>query len=73
MEEMREGIAQQDVIREYMIARTESFKELTVLSVWERSGIRPLNGNIFGKGDYGPSYSSSFNPPLPDSSPEPPL
>lgn len=72
MEEMREGIARQDVIREYMIARTESFKESTVLSAWERSGIWPLNGNIFGEGDYGPSYSSSVNPPLPNSFPVPP-
>jgi hypothetical protein len=71
MEETREGIARQNVIREYMIACAESFKELTVLSAWERSGIRPFNPNIFGEGDYGPSYSSSVNPPLPDSFPAP--
>jgi hypothetical protein len=71
MEETREGIARQNVIREYMIACAESFKESTVLSAWERSGIRPFNPNIFGEGDYGPSYSLSVNPPLPDSFPAP--
>ncbi|KAH9011109.1 hypothetical protein EDB83DRAFT_2322290 [Lactarius deliciosus] len=69
MEETREGIVRQNVVREYMIARRESFKESTILSAWEKSGIRPLNPSIFDKDDYGPSYASSINPPLPDSFP----
>ncbi|KAH9070792.1 hypothetical protein EDB83DRAFT_2580073 [Lactarius deliciosus] len=69
MEETRGGIVRQNMVREYMIARNESFKESTILSAWEKSGIRPLNPGIFTKDDYGPSYATSINPPLPDSFP----
>ncbi len=69
MEENREGIQCQDVVREYMVARTESFKESTILSAWRKSGIRPLDPTIFSLLEFGPSFVSLTNPPLPESFP----
>jgi hypothetical protein len=53
------------VVKEYMAARTDSITEKVILSAWKRSGIRPLDPNVFTEEDYAPSYGSSINPPLP--------
>ena len=65
LEETGQGISRQNVVKEYMAARTESMKEETILSAWTKSGIRPLNPQVFTEEDFAPSYASSINPPLP--------
>lgn len=65
MEETGEGIKKRDVIREYMKARDIAFKEETILQVWKKSGIRPINPGIFTEEDYAPSYESSTQLHLP--------
>ncbi|KIJ08364.1 hypothetical protein PAXINDRAFT_18494 [Paxillus involutus ATCC 200175] len=66
MEESGEGISWKNLIKEYMAARAESFKEETILKAWRKSGINPLNPDIFTKEDYAPSYSTSTNLHLPE-------
>jgi hypothetical protein len=58
-----------EVVKEYMAACTESITEGLIISAWRRSGIRPLNPEVFTEEDYAPSYASSVNPPLPVSFP----
>jgi hypothetical protein len=65
MEDSGEGVTRQQVVKEYMMACTESFKETTILSAWRKSGIAPFNPGIFTSKDFGPSIPSSFKPPLP--------
>ncbi|KIK83405.1 hypothetical protein PAXRUDRAFT_76110, partial [Paxillus rubicundulus Ve08.2h10] len=55
MEESSEGISRKNLIKEYMAARAESFKEETILKAWRKSGINPLNLDIFTEEDYAPS------------------
>ncbi|KAH8994810.1 DDE superfamily endonuclease-domain-containing protein [Lactarius akahatsu] len=69
LDETGGGITHQNFIKEYLVARTESFKESTILSAWKKSGIRPLNPQIFSKFDFAPSFCSSTNPPLPETFP----
>ncbi|KAH9014785.1 hypothetical protein EDB85DRAFT_1899036 [Lactarius pseudohatsudake] len=40
-------------------------KEHVVLSAWRRSGIRPLDPEVFTEEDFAPSYASSIKPQLP--------
>ena len=65
LDETRKSITRQVVIREYMAARAKSVKEELILSAWRRSGIRPLNPDVFTEEDFAPSYASSTKPPLP--------
>ena len=60
-----QSIARQDVVKEYLAARTESITEELIISAWRQSGIRPLNPQVFTDEDFAPSYASSTNPPLP--------
>ena len=69
MEETGEGIKCQNVIKEYMITCTKSFKESTILSAWKKSGMQPLNPHIFAEKVFGASFRSSTHPPMPDSFP----
>lgn len=71
MDDSGEGITRQQVVKKYMAARTESFKETTILSAWRKSGISPLNPGMFTAEDFGPSIPSSFKAPLPNSFPMP--
>ena len=69
MDDSGEGITRQQVVKEYMTARTESFKESTILSAWKKSGISPFNPGTFTSEDFGPSIPSSFKALLPKSFP----
>ena len=44
-----------------------SFKDKTVLSAWKKSGISPLNPEIFTQRDFGPSFATSIKPLFPAS------
>ena len=70
LEETGEIITRQNVVKEYMAARTQSVNEELVISAWRRSGIRPLNPDVLTEEDFAPSYSSSTSPPLPVSFPD---
>ena len=67
MDETGEGITRQQVIKHYMLARAMSFKDKTVLSAWKKSGISPLNPEIFTQRDFGPSFATSIKPLFPAS------
>ena len=69
MDDSGEGITRQQVVKEYMMARTESFKETTILSAWKKSGIVPFNPGVFTSEDFGPSLPLSFKALLPKSFP----
>jgi hypothetical protein len=69
LEETGKSITRQDVVKEYMAARTKSVTEGLIISAWRRSGIRPLNPDVFTEEDFTPSYASSTKPPLPVSFP----
>ena len=68
-EEGGEGIARSQVVRHYMAARSESFKESTILAAWRNSGISPLDPGIFTSKDFAPSRATSIKSPLPASFP----
>jgi hypothetical protein len=57
----RQGMARQDVVREYMAARQESFidKPDTIIRAFNTCGIRPTR-NPFTAEDYAPSTSTSI-------------
>ena len=67
MEDTGHEITRQQVMKEYMAARTKSFKEKTILSAWRKSGISPFDSGMFTSKDFGPSVPSSFKAPLPKS------
>jgi hypothetical protein len=64
-------MTRQNVVKEYMIACTNSITEELILSAWRRSGIRPLNPGVFTEEDFASSYASSTSPPFPISFPGP--
>ena len=70
LEERGESITHQDVTWEYMMARTESIKESTILSAWRKSGINPFDPEIFTTEDMAPSFVTLTNVPLPESFPD---
>lgn len=55
----------QDIVKEYIAARTKSVTEELIMLAWRRLGIRPLNLEVFTEEDFAPSYALSTNPPLP--------
>ncbi len=57
LETTGEAMELRDVVTEYMKARRASFKPETILQAWRKSGIRPINPDIFKEKDYAPSYS----------------
>lgn len=72
MEDTVQEVTRKQVVKEYMAACTESFKEKTILSAWRKSGILPCDPGRFTSHDFGPSVPSSFKAPLPKSFPMPP-
>ncbi|KAJ4466958.1 hypothetical protein C8R41DRAFT_925924 [Lentinula lateritia] len=58
-----------DVVKEYMAVRDLSFKESTIKTAWRKSGINPLNPEIFSEADFAPSIASSTRMQLPASYP----
>ena len=69
LEETGKSITRENVVKEYMIARTKSVTTQVIVSAWRRSGICLLNAEVFTEEDFAPSYSSSTSPPLPVSFP----
>ena len=57
MDNTWEGITRQQVVKEYMTARTKSFKETTILSTWKKSRILPFNPEIFTLKGLWPKHS----------------
>ncbi|KAJ3979035.1 hypothetical protein F5890DRAFT_1559293 [Lentinula detonsa] len=62
-----------NVVTEYMAARALAFKESTILASWRKSGIHPMNPDIFSEADFAPSITTSTQlhwpssfPPIPD-------
>jgi hypothetical protein len=69
LEERGQSIMCRDVPREYLIARTKSVTETTILAAWRKAGIKPFNPEIFTLEDMAPSFASSTTAPLPKSFP----
>jgi uncharacterized coiled-coil protein SlyX len=69
LDETGQGVTRQQLVKEYMKARTKSIKNKLILGAWKKTGIRPFNPQIFTDEDFGPSFVSSTNRPLPDSFP----
>ena len=69
LEKTRRSISRENVVEEYLAARTDLITEGLILSAWKKSGIRPLDPNVFSEEDFAPSYASLTNPPLPISFP----
>ena len=65
MNDTGEGITRPQVVKEYMIAHTKSFKETTILSAWKKCGILPFDPGRFMAKDFGPSIPTLFSPPYP--------
>ena len=71
MDETGQGVTWQQLVKEYMKACTNSIKESVILNAWKKTGIRPFDSQIFKDDDFGPSFASSTNQPLPHSFPVP--
>jgi hypothetical protein len=69
LETTDEEIRKVDFVKEYMEARRHAFLPDTIKKAWERSGICPLNPNIFTDADFAPSASTSRHAHLPGSYP----
>jgi hypothetical protein len=59
-----------DFVKEYMVARAEAFKPETIKKAFTKSGLNPLNPDIFTEQDFAPSYQSSTQAHVPASFPE---
>jgi hypothetical protein len=56
-------------VREYLRIRRDAMTENIVRSSFRKSGISPLNGDVFGDDDYAPSNTSSTHSHFPASFP----
>jgi hypothetical protein len=43
------------------MARRKAFKSENIFQAWKKSGLQPLNSDIFTASDFAPSHSSSTN------------
>jgi phage gp16-like protein len=59
LDETGEKIDMRDVVKEYFAARRKAFKPTTIQQAWRKSGLRPLNPDLFTPSDFAPSHSSS--------------
>jgi hypothetical protein len=59
----------EDFVREYMAIRRGTFKPTTIISAFRKSGIRPLNPDIFTNEDYTSSIPTSTAAHVPSSYP----
>ena len=64
-----EGMQRHHVIREYMTARASAVNQSNILNAWRKTGIHPLNPDIFTTVDYAPSNPTSVSSVLPESFP----
>ncbi|KAJ3792319.1 DDE superfamily endonuclease-domain-containing protein, partial [Lentinula aff. detonsa] len=69
LEETGESMDLRNVVKEYCDCRQLAFKESSILQAWRKSGINPLNPEVFGDADYAPSIPSSTQTHFPDSFP----
>jgi hypothetical protein len=56
-----------DFVKEYMVAQTEAFKPETIKKAFTKTGLNPLNPDIFTEQDFAPSYQSSTQAHVPTS------
>ena len=48
-----------DVVKEYFVVRRKAFKSTTIQQAWRKSGLCPINPDVFTPSDFAPSHSSS--------------
>ena len=58
-----------EVVWEYFVARMKAFKSKNIFQACKKSGLHPLNANLFTASDFTPSYSSSTTCHVPQSFP----
>jgi hypothetical protein len=69
VEDTGQEMPHEEFVKEYMAIRRASFKKETILQAWRKSGIRPLNPDIFTDDDYAPSIPTSTAAHVPSSYP----
>lgn len=72
LDETVEGMEMKDVVKEYFVARRRAFTKTNISQAWRRSGLRPLNSDLFTASDFAPSHRSSTNCHAPPSFPRMP-
>ena len=70
LDETGEKMDMRDVVKEYFAARRKAFKPTTIQQAWRKSGLRPLNPDLFTPSDFAPSHSSSTASHTPSSFPQ---
>ncbi|THU98481.1 DDE-domain-containing protein, partial [Dendrothele bispora CBS 962.96] len=70
MNDTGSGMEIKDVVKEYMAVRVKSFTESNVSTAWRKSGIKPLDPDIFTEADFAPSLASSTTMHVPASFPQ---
>ena len=59
LDETGEPMEMKEVVREYFEARRKAFKSENIFQAWKKSGLCPLNADLFTASDFAPSHSSS--------------
>lgn len=59
VEDTGQEMPREDFVKEYMAVRNASFKESTLRTAWRKSGLWPINRDIFRNDDYAPSVATS--------------
>ena len=72
LDETGEGMEMKDVVREYFVARKKAFTKQNISQAWRKSGLCPLNPDLFTGSDFAPSHRSSTNCHTPQSFPRMP-
>ncbi|KAJ6595136.1 hypothetical protein DFH09DRAFT_974295 [Mycena vulgaris] len=62
-------VTKDNVIAVYLEVREKAFTKVNILSALRKTGIRPLNPNVFTEEDYAPSWATSNQTHLPDTYP----
>jgi DDE superfamily endonuclease len=70
-ESLRDGIRidRQTVIPVYVKGTREAFTEELIAKAFRKSGLYPVNPDVFGPDDFAPAQASSISPHVPDSCP----
>ncbi|KAJ3964743.1 hypothetical protein EV361DRAFT_1037781 [Lentinula raphanica] len=64
-----EAMSLRDVVKEYWECQKQAFKDTTIKNSWRKSGINPLDPEIFTEADYASSIPTSTETHLPKSFP----